>query len=93
MSQFYNIINSNLIKLNNEDNSEKFNSLNYLDKISDSIFSESEDIKVIIHAMDTNKLNAYYHDFFEIMYVYKGSCINGINGNYFKMNEGDICIL
>ncbi len=93
MSQFYNIINSNLIKLNNEDNSEKFNSLNYLDKISDSIFSESEDIKVIIHAMDTNKLNAYYHDFFEIMYVYKGSCINGINGNSFKMNEGDICIL
>lgn len=93
MSQFYNIINSNLAKINMEDNIEKFNLLNCSDKVSDNIFNEYEDIKVIIHAMDANKLDAHYHDFFEIMYVYKGSCTNGINGNSFKMKEGDICIL
>lgn len=93
MSQFYNVINSNLIKLNSEDNSEKFDEYKNFNKVSDNIFDESEDIKVIIHAMDANNLDGHYHEFFEIMYVYKGSCTNTINGGEFTMNEGDICIL
>lgn len=93
MSEFYNIISHNLIRVNSEDNSKSFHDFNISNKVSDNIFKESEDIKVILHAMDANNLDSHYHDFFEIMYVYKGSCTNTINGKEFKMNEGDICIL
>lgn len=59
----------------------------------DDIFSTGDDIIVINHPPVANDSSPHYHDFFELMYMYKGSCKQVINDKSLILNEGDICIL
>lgn len=59
----------------------------------DDIFSTGDDVIVINHPPVANDRSPHYHDFFELMYMYKGSCKQVINDKALILNEGDICIL
>lgn len=53
---------------------------------------QNENIKVFSHARYTPAFK-HAHDFFEIIYVWKGFCKNRIENQDFLMNEDDFCIL
>lgn len=59
----------------------------------DDIFLTGDDIIIINHPHIANDLIPHYHDFFELMYMYKGSCKQVINDKELTLKEGDICIL
>lgn len=59
----------------------------------DDIFSTGDDIIIVNHPTIANDLSPHYHDFFELMYMYKGSCKQIINDKELTLKEGDICIL
>lgn len=37
--------------------------------------------------------SSHSHDFFELIYVYRGSCVNQVDRTAYPMQEGDLCIL
>lgn len=59
----------------------------------DEISTSCDDIIIIKHPLEANDLNPHYHDFFELMYMFKGSCKHIVNDISTVLNEGDICIL
>jgi len=61
--------------------------------IPESTYIESgEDIAVLKHPRYLYPL-VHQHTFFELLYVYKGNCINTIDGNEQNLLEGSICIV
>lgn len=62
-------------------------------QIDEQIFIlENMDISFVRHARYTPAF-WHKHDFFEIIYVLKGNCINYILDRNISMNSGDICIM
>lgn len=62
-------------------------------QIDEQIFIlENMDISFVRHARYTPAF-WHKHDFFEIIYVLKGNCINYILDRNISMNPGDICIM
>ena len=70
--------------------------LDEIDVITDRIFQDENSVTVNIHHPAFNRGPRHKHNFFELIYVYRGSCNNHIYSARrvdFKMLEGDICIL
>ena len=69
-----------------------------LNELTELSISESryilagEDIAVLKHPRYLFPLE-HRHSFFEILYVFSGSCINTIDGKIQKLGEGSICII
>lgn len=61
--------------------------------LSDDILNTSDDIIISSHPLIANDVIPHSHDFFELMYMYKGSCKHIVNYKELTLNEGDICIL
>lgn len=70
---------------------------NQIDIISDHIFGlKQNDIAIGIHHPAFNHGPKHKHDFFELIYIYHGSCSNHIYRQQditIQMNQGDICLL
>lgn len=68
---------------------------------AESVFAPSEKIKVALESLDEfdhkNNIDSFLtsfhrHDFFELVYVYKGYCTTTIEGDVCVLKEGDICL-
>lgn len=55
-------------------------------------FSIKQDIKLAKHYR-YSPLYAHGHEFFEVVYVYQGSCSNTIQSKNYNMRQGDLCII
>lgn len=60
--------------------------------MSDFCKSSRQKVSVCLHTAD-HIGNYHTHDFFEINYIQKGSCINLVEDDSILMNEGDIIIM
>lgn len=54
--------------------------------------ANDREVIVFLHP-PVRQISPHYHDFFESVYIYRGSCINQIDGSSYPMQEGDLCIL
>ena len=54
--------------------------------------SSNRDIFVWLHP-PIPEISTHSHDFFELIYVYRGSCVNRVDQASYPMQEGDLCIL
>lgn len=73
----------------------------------DYVFAETDDIIIFTDCWesfsiqpDINKLRSramngycHYHDFFEIFYVLRGHCLNYINNQEHRLEQGSVCIM
>lgn len=57
-----------------------------------SFFSLKQDIKLAKHYR-YSPLFEHGHKYFEILYIYEGSCQNNIQGKSHLMKQGDLCII
>lgn len=55
-------------------------------------FSLTQDIKLAKH-FRYSPLFEHGHEFFEVLYVYEGTCSNTIQGKTHQMRQGDLCII
>lgn len=61
---------------------------------ADSILNISENIMVLKHPLIANNLiHPHSHDYFELMYLSRGSCTQTINDVSCNLKEGDLCLL
>lgn len=58
----------------------------------DPIAAAGIDIEIFKHSRYTPTF-IHSHTFFEMFYVYSGSCTQEISGNNINFNEGDLCII
>ncbi len=69
---------------------------NDYDFLTDNIFDKGSNIFVNRHLASANKMTCrlHRHNFFEICYVMKGSCVQNINNqNPVLLKEGNLCIM
>lgn len=89
-------IERHLEKIRNSMESKRKMDLDKIDILTDAIFEDENSVTVNIHYSYFNRGPRHKHDFFELIYVYRGSCTNHIYGNSttdIPMRRGDICIL
>lgn len=61
---------------------------------SAKILKASDNIMVMLHPTEANDLvSTHCHDFFELIYLSRGSCTQNINGISRNLKEGDLCLL
>ena len=58
----------------------------------DTFLEINADIQILKHFRYTPEFY-HSHKFFEMVYVYSGTCAQNINGTTLTFNEGDICII
>ena len=58
-----------------------------------SFVFKNNDIGACIHPVKLFLTSEHKHDFFELIYVHKGSCSNTVNEHQFDMHDNDICFL
>lgn len=56
------------------------------------IFKQKDDVDICLHERYAYPI-LHNHAFFEIIYVYSGTCINYVEESAIKMEKGDICFL
>lgn len=61
--------------------------------LSELFLDKTDGNVLIIKHCRYNPLFVHYHEFFEMIYVLKGNCVNNVQGKDILMNEGDICII
>lgn len=62
--------------------------------LEDSLFmlNPSGDIAMMLHDFQGNSF-LHKHDFFELIYVYSGKCVQIIDDKEFILNEGQLCLI
>ncbi len=60
--------------------------------LSESLFSKNVMFRVFLHE-NYAKQGMHEHDFFEITYVYKGTCSLQVEDEMIRMAEGNVCIV
>lgn len=87
----HNMVPENLLKMIDTVYSEGKSNLT----LPGRLFSDSPDtIAVLRHPIEANDRDRpHAHDFFELMYLSKGSCTQTINGRSVNLFPGDLCLL
>lgn len=60
---------------------------------STELFTTDETILVSLHPYAANRFGEHFHDYFELIYLSRGSARQTINSKKLDLSEGDICIL
>lgn len=51
------------------------------------------EIAVNFHPNTLMSVSSHQHDFFELIYAYRGNVINKVDGKNINLNQGDLCLL
>jgi len=72
----------------------KFNkgAIGHSDTIEDEIFPDNRDVFTIKHIPYIHNW-LHNHDYFEINYMYKGTCVQHLGNETQMLGEGDVCII